>query len=94
MRFWKKIGLSGSDDMLSFLIQQAERRLLNGGHAVTPWGNAKKKMGKGARRAICTSCGRVSFVLPYGQHGLRASMARDVPTITGEALSAPCARVV
>lgn len=90
MRAWKQWGLLSSDALFSFLMYRATERALDMGHTPSPWNTAKRKMGKGAKRAMCTKCGRALFALPYGQHGIVPKIARDAPTVTGEALSFRC----
>lgn len=90
MRAWKQWGLLSSEDLFKFLVTRATERTLDLGHVVSPWTTAKRRMGKGAKRAMCTKCGKGVFVLPYGQHGLLPKVSREAPTITGEALVKRC----
>lgn len=90
MRIWQQWGMQTSDELVSFLITRATGRTSVLGHLVSPWTTAKRKLGKGARRATCTKCGQTVFVLPYGQHGAKAKLAQTSPSIYGDALQKPC----
>lgn len=92
MRNWKRLALQSSDTLYGFLTQRAVGRSEGLGHVLSSWSNAKRKMGKGAFRAMCTRCGRAAFVLPHGQHGLVPVISRDAPAMTGEALTAQCVK--
>ncbi len=90
MRVWKQWGMLTSEDLVAFLIRRATMRTSTLGHVVSPWTTAKRKLGKGARRATCQKCGHVVFILPYGAHGAKLKEARVSPMISGDALGKPC----
>lgn len=89
MRAWKRLKLNSAEVLFNFLVMRATTRAMHLGHIVSPWSNAKRKMGKGAFKATCTKCGLVVFIMPHGQHGL-PKIGRDAPALTGEALVTSC----
>lgn len=90
MRVWKAWGLLTSDDLLAFLVRRATMRASTMGHVISPWTTAKRKLGKGARRATCVTCGGMICVLPYGRHGAVLKVAREAPMICGDVLGKRC----
>ena len=59
------------------------------GHLLGQWCHAKHKFGKGARQAVCLTCGRAVFVLPHGAPP-KGKLGAGVPGLRGEAVFAPC----
>lgn len=90
MRVWTKWGMGSSEDLLTFLIRRATMKTSTHGHLLAPWTTAKRKLGKGARRATCVTCGQMVCVLPYGRHGAVLKLAREAPMICGDALGKRC----
>jgi hypothetical protein len=90
---WNGWGVS-AERLHDFLLIRATSRAAAHGHVISPWSSAKHKLGKGAKRATCIKCGRVVIVMPYGQHGATAPLAKSSPAIAGDAVMQACAGLV
>ena len=79
--------------ILSALEVTAVRRSGANGHRLGPWKEAKRKLGKGAKKAVCMACGKQALLTPNGYSRGRNKAVHDVPGIRGEAVFETCDQV-
>ena len=76
--------------ILSALEITAIRRSGVLGHRLGKWTDAKRKLGRSARKAECVICGKQVLLTPLGYGNARNKLAQDVPGIRGDAVFEPC----
>ena len=81
-------GVSG-DAMVALLQTRARCLAIAQGHSLGVWVEAKRKYGKGAKRASCVHCGVKAIVMPYGHQG-GPPAAQTNPVIMGDGVLTPC----
>lgn len=79
----------GGEAILTAICGRAVEHTSLQGHTLGEWVNAKHKLGKGARKATCMSCGKIVIAMPYGDISWKGA-ARENPGIRGDALFEPC----
>lgn len=82
-----------SELMLAFLQRQAVVRTLDLGHKQGAWVSAKHKYGKAAKTSQCVLCGATVVLTPYG-NPKGPKVARDAPSIAGDALFTKCVTTI
>lgn len=76
--------------ILAALEMTAIRRSAAQGHRLGPWKEAKRKLGKDAKKAVCMSCGMQALLSPNGYSRARNKVVQRAPGIRGEAVFEPC----
>lgn len=75
---------------ISVLLQaHAVARSTALGHQISAWMPAKARHGKGAKKAICVSCGMLAIAMPHGTYDTERAY-QQMPALRGEALFVVC----
>lgn len=68
----------------------ALRRSGEFGHRLGGWVDAKRKLGKGAKKATCVTCGKHALLTPNGYQRGKNKAVKNTPGIRGDAVFEPC----
>ena len=76
--------------VLQIITETAIERGTAQGHTFGAWQTAKRRLGKGAIKAVCERCGMQAVALPHGEASATIAVVRYNPGLQGAALTEPC----